>query len=638
MTNSTTQTAPPTATTPKKSPPLESSIPLNSTFATPSKDTRDNYESSELSDLGDDDSEAETDKMDFLDDDANAGSADKVSDLRRISHLTELARLEGVDDDDSDDSDDSGNPQLPSVLRVDPEPPAEIDTTIFESFRTDLLDVEEPDVLKRPRTLETTDLIEAPLKRMRTEVLHELEPESKPESKPEGLPDLSALDTPTSLDADSVDDKKTLINEPLASGILATELAVNGVAQSPINFDAEEHTEHASSRELSAELSDVDTKEDLVTISNPEEFSEQVEAEEAPEDDDGPEVELELNEQHESKKEDKDSIVSDKDHGDDLEEAESTKHNAKEEHEDDEDDENDDREDNDENEENEEDEAEVEESEHADAAEVKAESGDEPVADTRDDEDDDEHDEEEEELDLDLDEQRKNAISELISIEEDFSLLRDKLYNDKLALLEHEMELCLEGSHPELLQIYYKVNEFYQQNIKISNSTLNYSLKCINTETMATRTGIHQNFMKNLTDMKNDMVAETTSLWYKINRERNYLDQIVPDYNFAALPLLNPDTLNMAIVAGGSSMEYYQDSAPLTKKAINQNTIIELVQRRNDYNEQLGVLNGLKEFHGIPCAVASSLLDEDVGSVDELLLRKATQDEINEDLQAMGIF
>lgn len=242
------------------------------------------------------------------------------------------------------------------------------------------------------------------------------------------------------------------------------------------------------------------------------------------------------------------------------------------------------------------------------------------------------------ELDFDMDEQRKSAVEELILIEEDFSVLRDKLYKDKLEFLEHELELCLDGSHPELLQIYYKVNEFYQDNIRMANATLNYSLKCINNETIATRTSIHQDFLKNLADTRNEMITNTTSHWYRINKEWNYLDLVVADYNFSALPSMSTESSSMPVVAGGSSLEYYLGNQAASKKLQKQNLIVELVHQRNCLNAQLGVLNGLKEFHGIPSAVANSLLDDEPLPAEELLLRKATPDEVREDLQAMGIF
>lgn len=239
--------------------------------------------------------------------------------------------------------------------------------------------------------------------------------------------------------------------------------------------------------------------------------------------------------------------------------------------------------------------------------------------------------------DLDLDEHRKLAVDELILIETDFAHLRDKLFHDKLGFLEHELQLCLDGSHPELLEIYYKVNEYYQDSMKLANSTLNYSLKCINNETIATRTSIHQDFLRKLMDTKKDMVTATTSLWYKINRERNLLDQIEPEYNFSALPS-DPVLTGPPIAPGGSTVGYYQENYPINKKEQKFNTLVGLVEQRNNFNHQLGILNGLQEFHGIPSAISTGLVEADDFSTQELLLRTATQDEIKDDLQAMGIY
>lgn len=657
-------------------PRLSSLLPRSepTTTSSPTKE-KDSYESSELSDLDDDESEAETDKMDFLDDDASATqSGDKVSDLRRISHLTELAHLQGVDSDDSDESD-----SLHNATAHQPDAGAsldEADTTMFQSFRTDNSDAEEHDSLKRPHALEEADLVAKSSKKAKVEPSL-LEIPTLPlhySSLLDNIEPLGALDTRNGVAAEALSRKAHEDDDSSESDVLeehndddnavGEELSLqraNGNADTFMNGKkAGQHLNgkfNATPNGLSngpkldrgsakTEQNDADDG-GFETVSKPEDFAEpkleeveMAEAEAQPEDDSIQKKNGDMNQVKDELAREQTVLSPENVHiSHDLNQElsfNSKMTNDQEKTEAHEDDENDlsgadEHEVNEENDDNEAEEEEEEEEEDGNA-----ESGDDGAADDAEPEEDEER-EEDEEVDLDLDEHRKMAILELISIEKDFSFLRDKLFSDKLALLEHEMELCLDGSHPELLQIYYKVNEFYQQNIEISNLTLNYSLKCINTETMASRTGIHQDFMKNLTDMKNDMVAETTLLWYKINRERNYLDQLVPDYNFSAIPLLSAESVNMALVAGGSSMEYY-DGAPLSKKVMTQNTIVELVQRRNELNEQLGVLNGLKEFHGIPCAVTNSLLDDDVCSVKELLLRKATPEEINEDLQAMGIF
>ena len=137
------------------------------------------------------------------------------------------------------------------------------------------------------------------------------------------------------------------------------------------------------------------------------------------------------------------------------------------------------------------------------------------------------------------------------------------------------------------------------------------------------------------------MITDTTSLWYKINKERNQLDQIVPDYNFTAIPLI-PNYTAVAPIEDGAigavnGVPSGHEIAPLSKKAIKQNTVFELVEQRNNLNCQLGILNGLLQFHGFPSALYLNTGDNDVGPSQELLLRKATDEEINEDLRAMGI-
>ncbi|KAG5417227.1 DEP1 [Candida metapsilosis] len=241
-----------------------------------------------------------------------------------------------------------------------------------------------------------------------------------------------------------------------------------------------------------------------------------------------------------------------------------------------------------------------------------------------------------EENDTDINEQRELAIKGLISIEKCFAEVRDKLYDDKLALLEKELQLCLDGSHPELSKIYQKINGFYQDSLNLANANLTYRLKCVDKETMATRTSIHQNYLRNIMDTKNSMITETTSMWYKINKERNQLDQIVPDFNYSAIPSSILAQEEATILNPGHVVDAMGTVAPKMKKAIKQSAIIELVQQRNNLNEQLGILNGLVKFHGFPSAVTSTISQEDVAT-QELLLRKASEEEINEDLRAMGI-
>lgn len=536
--------------------------------------SKDSYESSELSDLGDDELEAETDKMDFLDDDANSGAGDKVSDLHALSDLTELARLQEVDSDDSDDD-------YVSKFQTSLSPPGleSSDVTIDSSLKREHEDDFED--AKKPK-------IELPDTAVEVNVKEENDQEIEDEMEDDANGHIEANGHDFSNGHKVTNDSEQEMNGSIMDNIEKTLTPEDSDKIVEPNAEPVENVELQVS-EVSQEVALAGLEVETTNV-------EDIESEHDPEI-----KNLESNhssltsintDAEDNAEADAEADVEDVVKQEELEEQ------------------------------NEQEEAEA--AEAADAAEaVDAESED--LANKLNDN---------EEFDVDLDEHRKLAVEELISIEKDFAFLRDKLFHDKLGLLEHELQLCLDGSHPELLQIYYKVNEFYQDNIRLANSTLNYSLKCINNETIATRTAIHQDFLRNMMDMKNELVTNTTSLWYKVNRERNYVDLVVPECNFAAIPTISEDKATFGV--GGVDM--YLEGSGTNKKILKQNMLIELVQQRNSFNEQLGILNGLAEFHGIPSTVTTELMESGDFPAGELLLRKATSEEINDDLLAMGIF
>lgn len=577
---------------------------------------KDSYESSELSDLGED-SEAETDKMDFLDDD-HTPNGEKVSDLKALFELTEMAHLKEVDSDDDSDLD---NENYQSPLNND----ENIDKS---NAVKEEIDDEDHLALNPKENKEAEEEISKHIDQIKNEVA--------------GSTGINSTSVKRSLSTASHksgedDDEENISKKQKTDSIEEDKDIPKGTE----NNDAIESSNDPEKEPDEADHSDNDNME--ADNDEPEETSEETEnngenLDEEKEDDENNEHDSTNNSLliDQAKKVSKDEDDPEKVSKDEDDSEKVSK---------DEDDQ----------------EAEVEDNHE----EVEADDDDE----VEDDEPTKDKNEDVTQEDIDMDEQRKLAIEELISIESSFAQLRDKLFQDKLSLLEHELQLCLEGSHPELSKIYFKINEFYQDNIKLANANLSYNLKCINTQTIATRTSIHQDYLKQLMDTKNDMITDTTSLWYKINKERNQMDQIVSDYNFSAIPMIPNVTVaanyqedvspmpntNGALTNGvnGSTKpqlnqfpnEYNVDlqenqlsqQAPLTKKAIKQNTLIELVQQRNNVNQQLGILNGLLEFHGLPAAVTSSLSDDKPAAANELLLRKASEDEINDDLRAMGI-
>ena len=544
---------------------------------------RDSYESSELSDLGDDQSEAETDKMDFLDD-RDVEGLPQLTDLQALAQLTKEAELElDLVNENKDDEKNEANAQEERQEQdeekeqdEDKEEEEEEEAKIDEKDKEDQIKVEN-----------------APY----TEAFNGSKLESETVTKKRSL-----------TEEDEEDEGNTGIKNDTPSNKKAKILAknenyeVDNLRQSEVNTGNDRNGQESSSSSKELLILDEDNeaedeededednrgqKDQLVEVIKLEDDDESAKTEKAEEVEDVKEVE---------KAEEAEEAVE-------AEKAEKTK------------------------------EVEAEEAE-----EVEEEAGEVEDDDEDEEEEDDDDDEEEKDLGVantesreDEEELRLAAIKELTSIEAYFAEVRDQLYESKLKILETELDLCIQGLHPQLEKIYQRVNEIHQDSVALIDCNLKYKLRCIDRETKATRTSIHQDFLKNLMNVNQGLITKTTTKWYRINKERNQLDQLVENYNFSAIPEKSTGMLPLEV---SSAMD---NGTPKLKKTLKQNIIVELVQQRNNLNEQLGILNGLVEFYGFPSAINLSMENTDEQASKELLLRKASPEEINEDLKAMGI-
>ncbi|KAH3687778.1 hypothetical protein WICPIJ_001241 [Wickerhamomyces pijperi] len=183
--------------------------------------------------------------------------------------------------------------------------------------------------------------------------------------------------------------------------------------------------------------------------------------------------------------------------------------------------------------------------------------------------------------------EKEEAIKMLTEIEVDFAKLRDRLYDDKMARFKTELEMCLNGSHPDLQAVYSRIDTYREDKIKLAKLNHKYKLEGIERKTLATRTAIHQQFLRSKNDFKMKYLKDKTEEWYKINKERRLLDDVVPDYGYR-----RPE---------------------FTDDAVNQ---------RLQVNKEIQTLNGLSVYYGFPTA-------QDFQSLDK--------DELDDDLRAMNI-
>ncbi|KAK9373977.1 Sds3-like-domain-containing protein [Lipomyces chichibuensis] len=180
---------------------------------------------------------------------------------------------------------------------------------------------------------------------------------------------------------------------------------------------------------------------------------------------------------------------------------------------------------------------------------------------------------------------RKAAVTSLTEIEVEFAKLRDRLHDDKIARLQAEIEMCLDGTHPELATVYDELAEARDLRIKLADAHRKYRRRCIENQTRSYRTHIHQQLYKNNANLRAAMIQETTETWYKVNRERRAMDTVVPFYGY---------------------------KIPEKRSVIFR-------QRQAQYNE-IALLTGIAKYIGFPAAPE---------------IKSATADEVAEDMEAL---
>lgn len=182
---------------------------------------------------------------------------------------------------------------------------------------------------------------------------------------------------------------------------------------------------------------------------------------------------------------------------------------------------------------------------------------------------------------------RKEAIALLTEIEIDFAKLRDKLYEDKMTRFVAEIEMCMDGTHPELANVSQQIEHIREEKINLAQRQRDYQRKCIDNQTRASRDQLHQQYMKDVADARSRLLTKTTEQWYSINRERRAMDTSVPDFTYR----------------------------PPERRSVQ-------LRHRQKIHDEISALMGLAKYFGFPTAPQMSTMQDD---------------EIEADLYALGL-
>ncbi|KAL6244491.1 hypothetical protein RBB50_008733 [Rhinocladiella similis] len=184
---------------------------------------------------------------------------------------------------------------------------------------------------------------------------------------------------------------------------------------------------------------------------------------------------------------------------------------------------------------------------------------------------------------------RMAAMEALTSLEKHFAALRDRLYDEKIAAINHELALLQESrpSHPELLRQVEAVQKYRDEKFEVEQKLLVYKVGTLKNKAVADRSQIHSQYFQTVRDIRERYLERISEHFYRIQRDRFKADSTVPSFTI-----------------------------PFPEKRSQQ------IIQQTAYNKEVSILSGVAKYVGFPAAPE---------------LAPSKQKDIQDDMAKMGI-
>lgn len=184
---------------------------------------------------------------------------------------------------------------------------------------------------------------------------------------------------------------------------------------------------------------------------------------------------------------------------------------------------------------------------------------------------------------------RVAAMEALTALEKHFATLRDRLYDERIAAINHELALLAEStpSHPELLRQLECVRKYRDDKFDVEQKLLVYKIGALKNKSVAERAQIHSAYFQTIRDIREKHLERLSEHFYKIQRDRFKSESSVPSY-----------------------------SIPFAERRSQQ------IIQQTAYNKEVSILSGVAKYVGFPAAPE---------------LPPSHQKELDEDMQKMGV-
>jgi hypothetical protein len=128
--------------------------------------------------------------------------------------------------------------------------------------------------------------------------------------------------------------------------------------------------------------------------------------------------------------------------------------------------------------------------------------------------------------------QRAAAMDTLMTMEKHFAALRDRLYDERIAAINNELQLLQQSkpAHPELLRQLEVVHKHRDEKFEIEQKLLVYKVGALKNKAVAERSQLHSQYFQTVRDIRERHLERISEHFYRIQRDRFKADSSIPSY------------------------------------------------------------------------------------------------------------
>ena len=184
---------------------------------------------------------------------------------------------------------------------------------------------------------------------------------------------------------------------------------------------------------------------------------------------------------------------------------------------------------------------------------------------------------------------RMAAMEGLGTLERHFANLRDRLYDERIAAINHELAQLSESTptHSELIKQVEAVRKYRDDKFDYEQKLLVYKVGALKTKSVAERAQIHSAYFQEVRDVRERHLERLSEHFYRIQRERFKTETTTPNY-----------------------------SVPFATRRSKQ------IIQQTAYNKEVSILSGVAKYVGFPAAPE---------------LGQTGQKDLEEDMHKMGV-